>query len=426
LTFSPYSMIITRKGQEMLKNREIILGITGGIAAYKSVELLRELTKKGVNVHVVMTKNAQQFITPLTFQTLSGNPVLCDMFRLLEGSKIGHITLADIADLMVITPATANILGKIANGIADDFLTTMVMATKVPVLFAPSMNVNMWQSGFVQNNVERLKAHGYQFVDPIEGDLACGSIGKGKLADIEEIIEKIEDIFTKKDLSHQRILITAGPTLEPIDPVRYITNRSSGKMGFALAKMARRRGAEVTLVTGPQYLSLPRRDIPQIVVSDAREMYEAVMHYFEDCHIVIMAAAVADFRPRDMLTEKITKRKNGAYLLEMERNPDILKELGEKRRNHILVGFAAETSELMENAGVKLKEKNLDLIVANDVTQPGAGFGVDTNIVKILDAAGKVKKVPLLGKDEVAHIILDQVVKLVKKKEKDLPWPRNW
>ena len=410
----------------MLKNREIIMGVSGGIAAYKSVELLRELTKKGANVHVVMTKNAQQFITPLTFQTLSGNPVLCDMFQLLEGSKIGHVTLADIADLMVITPATANILGKIANGIADDFLTTMVMATKVPVLFAPSMNVNMWQSSFVQNNVERLKAHGYQFVEPIEGDLACGSIGKGKLADIEEIIEKIEDIFTKKDLSNQRILITAGPTLEPIDPVRYITNRSSGKMGFALARMARRRGAEVTLITGPHYLTLPRRDIPQIVVSDAREMHEAVMDYFEDSHIVIMAAAVADFRPRDILTEKITKRKNGVYLLEMERNPDILKELGEKRRNHILVGFAAETSELMENAEVKLKEKNLDLIVANDVTQPGAGFGVDTNIVKILDAAGKVKKVPLLGKDEVAHIILDQVVKLVKKKEKDLPWPRNW
>jgi phosphopantothenoylcysteine decarboxylase/phosphopantothenate--cysteine ligase len=419
-------MIITRKGQEMLKNREIILGITGGIAAYKSVELLRELTKKGVNVHVVMTKNAQQFITPLTFQTLSGNPVQCDMFRLLEGSKIGHIALADIADLMVITPATANILGKIANGIADDYLTTMVMATKVPVLFAPSMNVNMWQSSFVQNNVERLKAHGYQFVDPLEGDLACGSYGKGKLADVEEIIEKIEDIFTKKDLSHQRVLVTAGPTLEPIDPVRYITNRSSGKMGFALAKIARRRGAEVTLITGPHYLSLPRRDIPQIQVNDAREMHEAVMHHFEECHIVIMAAAVADFRPRDILTEKITKRKNGTYLLEMDRNPDILKELGEKRRNHILVGFAAETSELMENAAVKLQEKNLDLIVANDVTQPGAGFGVDTNIVKILDAAGKVKKVPLLSKDEVANIILDQVVKLVKKKEKDLPWPRNW
>jgi phosphopantothenoylcysteine decarboxylase/phosphopantothenate--cysteine ligase len=410
----------------MLKNREIILGVCGGIAAYKSVELLREMTKRGANVHVVMTQNAQQFVTPLTFQTLSGHPVLHEMFRLLEDSKIGHVTLADIADLMVIAPATANILGKIANGIADDFLSTMVMATKVPVLFAPSMNVNMWQSSFVQNNVERLKAHGYQFVDPIEGDLACRSVGKGKLADVEEIIEKIEDIFTKKDLSGQHIMVTAGPTLEPIDPVRYITNRSTGRMGFALAKMARRRGAEVTMITGPHYLSFPRRDIPQIVVNSAREMYEAVNHCFEDCHIVIMAAAVADFRPKDFLTEKITKRKNGSYLLEMERNPDILKELGEKRRNHILVGFAAETSELMENAEVKLREKKLDLIVANDVTQPGAGFGVDTNIVKILDAHGKVRKLPLMSKDEVADIILDQVVKLVKKKEKGLPWPRNW
>jgi phosphopantothenoylcysteine decarboxylase/phosphopantothenate--cysteine ligase len=410
----------------MLKNREIILGVCGGIAAYKSVELLREMTKRGANVHVVMTQNAQQFVTPLTFQTLSGHPVLHEMFRLLEDSKIGHVTLADIADLMVIAPATANILGKIANGIADDFLTTMVMATKVPVLFAPSMNVNMWQSNFVQNNVERLKAHGYQFVDPVEGDLACRTVGKGKLADVEEIIEKIEDIFTKKDLSGQHIMVTAGPTLEPIDPVRYITNRSTGRMGFALAKMARRRGAEVTVITGPHYLSLPRRDIPQIVVNSAREMHEAVNHYFENCQIVIMAAAVADFRPKDFLAEKITKRKNGSYLLEMEKNPDILRELGEKRRNHILVGFAAETSELMENAEVKLREKNLDLIVANDVTQPGAGFGVDTNIVKILDAHGKVRKIPLMSKDEVADIILDQVVKLVTKKEKGLPWPRNW
>jgi len=410
----------------MLKNREIILGVSGGIAAYKAVELLRELTKGGANVHVVMTKNAQQFITPLTFQTLSGNPVLCDMFQLLMGSKIGHVTLADIADLMVIAPATANILGKIANGIADDFLSTMIMATTVPVLFAPSMNVNMWESGFVQNNVDKLKVHGYQFVGPIEGDLACGSMGRGKLADIEEIVEKIEDIFTKKDLSGQRVLITAGPTLEPIDPVRSITNRSTGRMGFALAKMARRRGAEVTLIAGPHYLSLPRRDIPQIMVHSAHEMHDAVTHYFEDCHIVIMAAAVADFRPQNVLDEKITKRKNGSYLLQMEKNPDILKELGEKRRNHILVGFAAETSELMENAEAKLKEKKLDLIVANDVTQEGAGFGVDTNIVKILDAHGKVRKLPLMSKDEVAHIILDQVVKLVKKKEKDLPWPRNW
>ena len=410
----------------MLKGKKILLGVTGGIAAYKAAELVREMVRAEAEVYVVMTRGAQAFVTPLTFQTLSGNPVLYDMFQLLMGSKIGHVTLADIADLMVISPATANILGKIANGIADDFLTTMVMATTVPVVFAPSMNVNMWESSFVQNNVDKLKAHGYQFVGPIAGDLACGSVGKGKLADIEEIIEKIEDIFTKKDLQGQRILITAGPTLEPIDPVRYITNRSTGKMGFALAKMARRRGAEVTLITGPHYLSLPRRDIPQIVVHSAREMHDEIMHHYEDCHIVIMTAAVADFRPQDRLEQKIAKRANGSYVLELEKNPDILKELGKKRGHHILVGFAAETSEFMENAEVKLKEKNLDLIVANDVTQPGAGFGVDTNIVKILDASGKVRKLPLLSKEEVADIILDQVVRLVKKKEKGLPWPRNW
>ncbi len=410
----------------MLKNKEIILGVTGGIAAYKSVELLREMVKRRANVHVVMTQNAQQFVSPLTFQTLSGNPVLHEMFRLLTGSQIGHVALADIADLMVIAPATANILGKIANGIADDLLTTMVMAMKVPVLFAPSMNVNMWESSFVQNNIGRLKAYGYQFIGPAEGDLACGSVGKGRMADLAEIIEKIEDIFTKKDLQGQRILVTAGPTLEPIDPVRYITNRSTGKMGFAVARMARRRGAEVILITGPHYLTLPRGDIHPIVVYSAQEMYDAVIKYYEDCHVVIMAAAVADFRPRNILEGKIKKRGNGTYSLELDKNPDILKALGENKSHHILVGFAAETSELMENAEAKLREKNLDLIVANDVTQPGAGFGVDTNIVRILDAHGKSKKIPLMSKEEVADILLDQVAKLVKKKERNLPWPRNW
>ncbi len=409
----------------MLQNKEIILGVTGGIAAYKAVELLREMIKGGANVHVVMTQNAQQFVSSLTFQTLSGNPVLCEMFRLFTGSKIGHVAMADIADLMVIAPATANTLGKIANGIADDLLSTMVMAMKVPVLLAPSMNVNMWESSFVQNNIQKLKAHGYQFIGPAEGDLACGSMGSGRLADIAEIIEKIEDIFTKKDLQGQHVLVTAGPTLEPIDAVRYLTNRSTGKMGFALAKIARRRGAEVTLITGPNYLSLPRRDIPQIVVQSAREMRDVILEHYQDCNIVIMAAAVADFRPQNTLQEKI-KKKSDTYLLGLEKNPDILKELGENKGHHLLVGFAAETSELMENAEAKLRKKNLDLIVANDVTQPGAGFGADTNIVKILDARGRARKFPLLSKDEVANLVLDQVVKLVKKREKDQPWPHNW
>jgi len=327
--------------KSMLMGKEILLGVTGGIAAYKAVELLREMTKRGANVHVIMTENAKRFVTPLTFQTLSGNPVLHEMFRLLEGSKIGHVAMSDIADLMVIAPATANIIGKIANGIADDLLSTMVMAMDVPVLFAPSMNVKMWQSSFVQYNVERLKAYGYHFVGPSEGDLACGSKGRGRLAEIPEILEKIEDIFTEKDFKGKRVLVTAGPTLEPLDPVRYLTNRSTGKMGFALAKMARRRGAEVLLITGPNYLTLPRNDIKIITVSSAREMYEAVMDNFEDYHVIIKAAAVADFRPKDTLAEKI-KKADGTYLLELEQNPDILKELGKRKGERILVGFAAE------------------------------------------------------------------------------------
>jgi len=413
------------KKKSMLMGKEILLGVTGGIAAYKAVELLREMTKRGANVHVIMTENAKRFVTPLTFQTLSGNPVLHEMFRLLEGSKIGHVAMSDIADLMVIAPATANIIGKIANGIADDLLSTMVMAMDVPVLFAPSMNVKMWQSSFVQYNVERLKAYGYHFVGPSEGDLACGSKGRGRLAEIPEILEKIEDIFTEKDFKGKRVLVTAGPTLEPLDPVRYLTNRSTGKMGFALAKMARRRGAEVLLITGPNYLTLPRNDIKIITVNSAREMYEAVMDNFEDYHVIIKAAAVADFRPKDTLAEKI-KKTNGTYLLELEQNPDILKELGKRKGKRILVGFAAETSSLMEHAEAKLREKNLDLIVANDVTQPGAGFGVDTNIVRIIDSRGKVRNLPLLSKDEVANIVLDQVLKIIKKRKKTEAWPTNW
>ncbi len=411
--------------KSMLMGKEILLGVTGGIAAYKAVELLREMTKRGANVHVIMTENAKRFVTPLTFQTLSGNPVLHEMFRLLEGSKIGHVAMSDIADLMVIAPATANIIGKIANGIADDLLSTMVMAMDVPVLFAPSMNVKMWQSSFVQYNVERLKAYGYHFVGPSEGDLACGSKGRGRLAEIPEILEKIEDIFTEKDFKGKRVLVTAGPTLEPLDPVRYLTNRSTGKMGFALAKMARRRGAEVLLITGPNYLTLPRNDIRIITVSSAREMYEAVMDNFEDYHVIIKAAAVADFRPKDTLAEKI-KKADGTYLLELEQNPDILKELGKRKGERILVGFAAETSSLMEHAEAKLREKNLDLIVANDVTQPGAGFGVDTNIVRIIDSRGKVRNLPLLTKDEVADIVLDQVLKIIKKRKRTEAWPTNW
>ncbi len=420
------NQIDPKRSGSKLKGRELILGVTGGIAAYKAVELLREMVKRGANVHVVMTENAMKFVTPLTFQTLSGHPVLYEMFRLLEGSRIGHIAMSDRAELMVIAPATANILGKIANGIADDLLTTMVMAMEVPVLFAPSMNVKMWQSPVVQHNVAKLKSYGYHFVEPAEGDLACGSIGRGRLAEIPEIVEKIEDLFTPKDLKDTKILVTAGPTIEPIDPVRYITNPSSGKMGFALAKMAKRRGAQVLLITGPTDLSLPRRDIPIIRVKTAKEMYEAVMDNFEDYEVIIKSAAVVDFRPKNFYPSKIKKETNQNLLLELEPNPDILAELGKRKGSRILVGFAAETDQLIENAQEKLRKKNLDLIIANDITQMGAGFQSDTNIVKIIDASGRVRGLPLMSKDLIADIILNEIANLLKKRKEKKPWPEDW
>jgi phosphopantothenoylcysteine decarboxylase / phosphopantothenate---cysteine ligase len=403
----------------MLKGKEIIVGVAGGIAAYKTVELVRELTKKGANVHVVMTKNAMEFITPLTFQTVSGHPVIHEMFELFAGSKIGHIALSDIADQMVIVPATANIIGKIANGIADDFLTTMVMAITVPVLFVPSMNTKMWESKMVQMNIEKLKEGGYDFLEPGTGDLACGTVGKGRLPTIEEILEKMEDIFTEKDLEGERILVTAGPTMEFIDPVRCITNRSSGKMGYAIAKIAKRRGAEVILITGKTYLSPPRNDMEVVEVTTAAEMRDAVMEHFKRCTIIIKTAAVADFKCRSENCQKIKKKGDANVMtLEFEKNPDIIAELGMVKGNRILVGFAAETENIFEHAAEKLKRKNLDLIVANDVSKAGIGFGSDNNEVTIIEATGRTKQVPLLSKDEIAHVILDSVRKVMKKRIK--------
>jgi len=399
----------------MLKGKEIVLGVTGGIAAYKAAELLRLLVKRGANVHVVMTRNAREFVTPLTFQTLSGNPVTTDPFVLLEGEKIGHVSLADLAELIVILPATANIIGKIANGIADDFLSTMVMASKAAVLFAPSMNVNMWESKVLQRNIETLVETGFHFMDPGEGELACGWYGKGRLAELDEVMEKIEDLFTQKDLRGERILVTGGPTQEPIDPVRFITNRSSGKMGFALAKTARRRGADVVLITGPVSLPMPRRDIEIVSVRTAEEMRKAVLDRLERCSVIIKAAAVSDYRPRVAAEKKL--KKGDVYLsLELERTVDILGEIGKKKENRVLVGFAAETDDLVENARKKLLGKNLDFIVVNDVTRSDAGFGVDTNQVKILSSSGEVKELPLISKEEVAGMILDEVRNILKQK----------
>jgi len=400
----------------MLKGREIVLGVTGGIAAYKAAEFVRLLARKGANVHVVMSQNAQEFVTPLTFQTLSGNPVMTDLFALIEDEKIGHIALADLAELIVILPATANIIGKIATGIADDFLSTMVMASKTPVFFVPSMNVNMWENQALQKNIQILLERGYQIMEPGEGELACHWYGKGRLAELDEVVEKVEDLFSQKDLKGERILITAGPTQEPIDPVRFVTNRSSGKMGYALAKVARRRGAEVILVTGPTLLSLPRGDIEVVPIQTAAEMREAVLCHMEGCTVVIKAAAVSDYRPR-MISQAKLKKAEPHYSLELERTTDILEEIGKRKGDRIVVGFAAETEDLIAHARKKLLEKNLDFIVVNDVTKPDSGFSSDTNQVKILFPSGEVKDHPVMSKEEVSQLILDDVANLLKQKK---------
>ena len=396
----------------MLKEKRIVLGVTGGIAAYKAAEFVRLLVKAEAEVHVVMTRNAKEFITSLTFQTLSGNPVTTDPFTLLEETKIGHIALADLAELILILPATANIIGKIANGIADDFLSTMVMASKAPVLLVPSMNVNMWDNKAVQKNIQTLTERGYHFVEPGTGELACHWYGKGRLADLEEVMERIEDLFSPKDLKGERILVTAGPTQEPIDPIRFITNRSSGKMGYALAGMARRRGADVILISGPTSLSLPRRDMEVVQVQTAEEMREAVLRYLERCSVVIKAAAVGDFRPREVSQAKI-KKGESSLSLQLERTGDILEEIGKRKGDRILIGFAAETENLVKNAHNKLLAKNLDMIVANEVE---ASFGQDANKVKILFPSGEIEDVPLMIKGDVANVVLDQVVRLRQEK----------
>lgn len=401
----------------MLKGKGIVLGVTGGIAAYKAAEFVRLLVKEGCRVHVVMTRNAREFITPLTFQTLSGNPVVTDPFALVEGEQIGHIALADLAELIVILPATANIIGKIANGLADDFLSTMVMATRAPVLIVPSMNVNMWENKALQKNVQTLLDRGYHFMEPGEGELACHWYGKGRLPELGDVIEKMKDLFTPKDLEGETVLVSAGPTQEPIDPVRFITNRSTGKMGFALANVARRRGAEVILIAGPNRLSLPRGDVEVVSVRTAEEMRQAVLNQMKKCTVVIKAAAVSDYRPVKVSEHKL--KKNDAHeTLELERTKDILNEVGKNKGNRIVVGFAAETEDLIANAKKKLVEKNLDLIVANDVSKPGAGFAGETNQVRILFPSGETKDLPELSKEEVSNAILDEVAKLLKQVKK--------
>ncbi|MGH7770304.1 MAG: bifunctional phosphopantothenoylcysteine decarboxylase/phosphopantothenate--cysteine ligase CoaBC [Candidatus Binatia bacterium] len=384
---------------------KIVLGVAGGIACYKAVELVRLLVGEGFSVQVVMTREAMNFVAPLTFQTLSGRPVATEIFSLTEESEIGHINLADQAEVFVVAPATANIIGKIAGGIADDLLTTVVMATQAPVLIAPSMNVHMLENPIFQENVRKLKRVGYYFMEPAEGYLACGYEGKGRLPEPADIVEEIRGLLKKKDLAAERLLITAGPSHEPIDPVRYIANRSSGKMGYALARAGLRRGAEVTLVSGPTSLSPPPR-ARLIRVKTAAEMRECVMQEFSRSTAVVMAAAVADYSPEKFIPQKV-KKSNQPMRLELKANPDILKELGAAKSGQVLIGFAAETEELIANAKRKLREKNLDLIVANDVTSEASGFEADTNAATVLDRQGNVEPLPLMTKEELADRIFD-------------------
>lgn len=405
-------ILISEADLYMLENKKIILGVCGGIAAYKAIELLRLLTKAGADVHVIMTRASQEFIAPLTFQTLSSNPVHTELFNLIAEREIGHISLADRADLFIIVPATANVIGKIAGGIADDMLTTTVMATKAPVLLAPAMNVNMFTNPIYQENEQKLRRLGYLFEEPVNGTLACGWEGEGKLAAPEAIFEAAVTALTVKGLSGRTIMITAGPTREEIDPVRYISNHSSGKMGYALARAARRRGAQVLLVSGPTALAKP--DGVQVVnVTSAVEMQGEVMARVAECDVVIKAAAVADYRPLVRNASKI-KKKDDSAMVELVKNPDILAGLGGMdsglKPRPFLVGFAAETDALAENAIKKLREKNLDMVVANDVSLVDAGFNVDTNRALLFFKDGSSCDCGLMSKDELAGTILDHIV----------------
>ncbi len=396
----------------MLKGKKILLGVTGSIAAYKAVEIVSLLKKRGAEVFVIMTESATKFVQSLTFSTLSGNPVIDNLFSANDKIAVKHISLAQWADLILIAPATANIIGKIANGIADDMLTTTVMASKAKVIFAPAMNKHMISNPLYRQNVEKLSALGYEFIDSEYGRLACGESGDGRLANIEDIVDTIEHALTfKNDYQGKTVLITASCTREPIDQVRFISNYSSGKMGFALAKISRARGARVILITGPTSLPAPK-GVTTVSIESAEEMKKEVFKYFPEADIIISSAAVADFRPKKVFTGKIKKEKNENTLIELERNTDILYELGKKKGDKILVGFAAETGNLMVNALKKMKEKRLDLIVANDISAKEAGFASDKNKANLLNSKGTVKELPLMPKIDMAGRILDEILKI--------------
>ena len=395
----------------------ITLGVTGGVAAYKAAELVRRLQQEGFSVQVVMTRGAREFVTPLTFAALSGQKVITDLFAEASGgeanldSAIEHIAVAQRTDLLVVAPATADILAKFARGIADDFLTTLYLATTAPVVLAPAMNVNMWNHAATQQNVETLRARGNKIVSPDEGYLACGMTGPGRLAGQEAIVAAVrEALHVQRDLEGETVLVTAGPTYEDLDPVRYLTNRSSGKMGYAVAEAAARRGGKVLLVSGPTALEAPA-GVDFVTVRTAEGMYRAVTGRFAECSIAILAAAVADYRPVEKHSQKM-KRGKATLTVQLEPTRDILADVAKVKSERLVVGFAAETDHVAENARKKLTAKNADLIVANDVTAEGAGFDLDTNVVTLFARDGRDLPLPRMTKTEAAQRILDEVVRL--------------
>lgn len=401
----------------MLKGKTIVLGVTGGIAVYKAADLVSKLRKLNAKVEVVMTEGATEFVTPLTFQTMSSNVVHKEMFNELDHFDVEHISLAQKPDLILVAPATANTIGKVANGIADNLLTTIIMASNKKVIFAPAMNTFMYNNPIVKENMGKLKDLGYEFIQPGVGLLACGDYGEGKMAEPDYIVEYILNSFKEKDLQGRKIVITAGPTMEPLDPVRYMTNHSSGKMGYSIAKEAVERGADVVLISGPTSLT-PPKGLEFIKVQTTEDMLNAVGKHFDSSHVLIKSAAPVDYKPEAISPVKIKKKEGEDDILTIRyiKNPDIAAHFGNLKKDQITVGFAAETDNVYEYAMEKLKKKNFDFIVANDVTKEGAGFNVDTNIVTILDKKGEKTEYPLMDKKEVASVILDKVVYLLKDK----------
>ena len=396
----------------MLENKKIILGVTGGIACYKSIELVSQLRKEGAQVKVIMTEAAQRFVSPLTFSAVGDCKVFTDQFETSSG-EVTHVRLAEEVDAVVIAPLTANTSAKIAHGLADNLLTTFLMAVRAPVLLAPAMNVHMWQSSIFQQNLTALKERGYNIVEPTSGFLACGASGQGRMAEAVTIFETLKSLMLiKPDFKGCRLLITAGPTREALDPVRFLSNNSSGKMGYAIAEAAAERGASVTLISGPVNLA-PPRGVEVIPVENAREMYQAVLSKFSEADVVIKTAAVSDYRPTEVKQQKI-KKQHENFVMALTRNPDILLHLGKNKENQILVGFAAETQNILEYARLKLNQKNLDLMVANDVSNNDAGFASDQNQVTIMDREGRIDELPLMPKINVAHKILDAVQKIIR------------